>query len=312
MKNLPDGDDGTSAGIFVRAPGGNHTNDSYQAQEVMNGSQNDVLLQYRAFWWYMLSQGKPKTGTANSDSHSLTDTNVGTPRNIVYTDTVAGPKFDIDRFDEAIRNGRSFGTNGPIIEASIIDSNNGGPEVELPYGMGLLTPSAGARLRVVVSAAPWVPVDQLRVIVNGSEAKHLGAASFNTPADPFGTTGVPRLTVELPLSELLANVPAGVDAWVVVEAGTALPIAADLGGGLHNAKDGIPDTGDNNGDGVVDARDIAAGKDFGPLNYPGAPPVETPLFHFFQVTSGYPFAFTNPFLLDRNANGKLDRIGVLP
>ncbi len=312
LRDLPDHDDGTAAGMFVRAPGGGHTNDSHHAQEVMNGSQNDTLIQYRWFWFYMLNQGKPKTGTANSDSHSLTDTNVGTPRNVVFTDTVAGPAFDIDRFDDAVRKGRSFGTNGPVIEAAIIDAPNGGPEVELPYGMGLLAPSASARLRISVSAAPWVPVDELRIFVNAVEVKHLGASSFTTPVDPFGTVGLARLTTELPLAELLVGVPAGVDAWIVIETGTALPLSADLGGGLDNEKDGIPDTGDNNGDGVVDARDVTSTKGYGPLAVPPAPVASAPLFHFYQVTNGYPFAFTNPFLLDRNGNGRFDRIGVLP
>jgi hypothetical protein len=312
LRDLPDHDDGTTGGMFIRAPGGGHANDSHHAQEVMNGSQNDTLLQYRAFWFYMLNQGKPKTGTANSDSHSLSDTNVGTPRNIVFTDTVAGPSFDIDRFNQAVRAGRSFGTNGPLLEAAIIDTPGGGPEVELPYGMGLLNPGANARLRVAVAAAPWVPIDELRIFVNAVEVKHLGTDAFSHPTDPFGSGGLSRLTVEVSLAELLANVPAGVDAWIVVETGTALPIAADLGGGLNNEKDGIVDTGDNNGDGVVDTRDITGDKPYGPLNVPPPPPASSPLYHFYQVTSGYPFAFTNPFLLDRNGNGHFDHIGVLP
>ncbi len=35
----------------------------------------------------MLNQGQLKTGTANSDSHSLTDNTVGMPRNVVYDAT---------------------------------------------------------------------------------------------------------------------------------------------------------------------------------------------------------------------------------
>jgi hypothetical protein len=310
LVDLPDHDDGTNEGIYVRTPSGVHANDAQNAQEVMNGSQNDQLLQYRAFWFYTLNQGMAVTGTANSDSHGLTDDSIGTPRNVVYTDTVAGPRFDIERYNQAIRDGRLFGTNGPIVEASILDTPGGGPEVELPYGTAVLQPGPTARLHLVVSAAPWVPVDEVRIIVNGGEALHLGSDQITPAGDPFGTAGVVRLTKDIPLASLLAAVPSGVDAWIVVEAGTALPLAGDLGGGLHGERDGVPDTTDNNGDGVVDQRDVAAGKTIGPLALPPAPPMTSPLFHFYQVTGGYPFAYTNPFVIDRNGNGTFDRIGV--
>ena len=305
LKNLPTRDDGSSGGLYIRTPDGGRANDSHDAQEVMNGSQNDVLLQYRAFWFYMLNQGKARVGTANSDSHSLVDTNIGSPRNIVSTSTRAGATFDVGVMNQAVLAGHTFGTNGPIIEASIVDAVPGG-ETELPYGMRPLTPSSSARLRVAITAAPWVPVDQVRIIVNGIEVKRL--TELVAPADPFGTLGLPRLTAELPLAGLLANVPAGSDAWIVVEAGAALPLAADLGGA--RGKDGIPDTGDNNGDGVVDQRDAENSEGYGPLLVPPPPDPSSPLYTFFHVTGGYPFAFTNPFLLDRNGNGAFDRIGV--
>ncbi|HVS17931.1 MAG TPA: hypothetical protein VMT18_04965, partial [Planctomycetota bacterium] len=307
LVDLPDDDDGTAAGMYVRAPVRGHRNDSHHAQEIMNGSQNDLLLQYRAFWFYLLNQGRPRTGTANSDSHSLTDNTLGTPRNVVYTDTVAGPAFDIDRFNLAVRDGRLFGTNGPVLEAAVVD---GSPEVELPYGNTVLAPSAGARLRIKVSAAPWVPVEEVRVIVNGKQVVRITGAELAVPGDPFGTTGLERLTKELSLADLLADLRPGVDAWIVVEAGGALPMAADLGGGLTGDPDGIPDTTDNNGDGVVDERDVAADKTIGPLTTPDPPPRGAAGHHFAQVASTYAMAFTNAFLLDRNGNGRFDRIGV--
>ena len=170
----------------------------------------------------------------------------------------------------------------------------------------MLTPGPTARLRVAISAAPWVPVDQVRIIVNGLEVRRL--TDLASPPDPFGTTGLARLTAEVSLAELLVGVAAGKDAWIVVEAGTSLPLAADLGG--PRGKDGIPDTGDNNGDGVVDRRDVTSSDGYGPLLVPAAPAASSPLHTFYHVVGGYPFAFTNPFLLDRNGNGTFDRIGV--
>jgi hypothetical protein len=93
-----------------------------------------------------------------------------------------------------------------------------------------------------------------------------------------------------------------------VEAGKRLPLAGDLGGGLKGVKDGIPDTSDNNGDGQVDAQDVESGKAIGPLRNPPLPTAESdPQFHFSVVErDGYPMSFTNPFILDRNGNGRFD------
>ena len=55
------------------------------------------------------------------------------------------------------------------------------------------------------------------------------------------------------------------------------------------------------------AADIEPGEDYGPLKTPPAPQSEEhPLFHFAQLTGGYPMAFTNPFVLDLDGNGRFD------
>jgi hypothetical protein len=292
--------------MYVRTPKGGFANNGQHAQEVMNGTQNDMLLPYRAFWFYTLGQGQLVAGTANSDSHSLTDNTVGLPRNIVYANTQAGPNFDTARFNAAMKAGASFGTNGPVIEATVDGTN--GPQ---RFGLNPLAPAANALLRLKVSAAPWVPVDEVRIVVNGAVVKTLDVRATNS-TNPFdtGTTGLVRYEGTLALSELVTG---SGDAWLVVEAGRRLPPVADFGGLGADAPDGIPDTGDNNGDGVVDTRDIAQGSKYGPLRTPPPPSSEAdPLFHFAQVvTGGYPMAFTNPFLLDRNGNGRFDAPGVV-
>ena len=306
-KNLPSRDDGTNAGMYVRTPKGGFANNGQHAQEVMNGTQNDMLLPYRAFWFYTLDQGQAVTGTANSDSHSLTDNTAGVPRNIVYANTSAGPSFDTARFNAALKAGDSFGTNGPIIEATVDTAS--GPR---RFGLSPLAPSADAKLHLKVSAAPWVPIEEVRIVVNGTVVKTLSGTELSHPADPLGPEGVEglvRYEGNLPLSELLSR---SGDAWMVVEAGARLPLAADFGGPGGDKPDGIPDTGDNNGDGKVDRADIAEGSDYGPLRTPTPPASEAdPQFHFSQVvTGGYPMAFTNPFFLDRNGNGRFDAPGV--
>lgn len=291
---LPRHDDGSGPALFLRTPpGARHGNADYHVQEVMNGSNNAAFQQYRRIWHYLLDEGVVRAGTANSDSHSLTENVLGTPRTLVWTDATLAD-FDLATFDADVRAGHMLGTNGPVIEASMVDAAGAvrTPSVE-PFSPG---PS---RLRVRVSAAPWVPVDEIRILVNGEVVRAL--APDVVPADPFGADDLLRLDTEVDLA-----LPAG-DAWVVVEAGAALAENADLD------CNGVPDTGDNDGDGKIDWRDVedleedpglACLDTVGPLLEPPRPPWGSPGFFFERVVPhGYPSAFTNPLLLDGDGDG---------
>jgi hypothetical protein len=290
-KPLPDHDDGSAAARFIRTPAGAHSrNDSHDAQEVMNGSDDNTYLQYRALWFCFLNQGKVYAGTANSDSHGLSDNAIGTPRNIVWASTAPGASFSPEVFNAAVRAGHIVGTNGPVIEARI----QSGAEVFQP-SVTPIAPAPSATLAIAVRAAPWVPVNEVRIIVNGAVAKTF--TGLTQPADPFGNLDLDRLDVEVPLAEIL---PSGnKDAWIVVEAGEPIALSGDID------NDGIPDTGDNNGDGVVDKRDVASGDTAGPLKLPVVPDdFGDRRYPFAQLSmGGLPHAFTNPFILDRDGNG---------
>lgn len=310
--------DGTGPGLVLRTvPGSHFGNADYQTQEVMNGTENEDLLPYRAYWFYLLDQGIVRAGTANSDSHSLVDNVLGTPRTLVWsTETVAD--FDEVTFDRAMRDGRMIGTNGPVIEARI----GAATPSTAPF-----TPAASDELLLRVSAAPWVPITEVRIVVNGQVARTL-AAELTQPTDPFGGAPVVRFDSSLALAEL--GVVPGTDAWIVVEAGEALPPVADLN------CDGIPDTGDGDGSGtadwrdvdrndddVVDARDIAdvvmvptcgASAVIGPIPRTPRGPREGARYPFAVVTpGGYAYAFTNPFLVDWAGDGfDAPGLGVTP
>lgn len=302
--------DGTGQSLFLHTPdGAAYSNADYDVQEVMNGTQNDQLLAYRSFWFYLLNHGIIRAGTANSDSHSLTENVVGTPRNLVWTDTTF-EAFDLATFDAALRDGRSIGTNGPVIVAQVTDTG-----AEYTPSVLSFTPTVAAQLDIVLTAAPWVPIEEVRIVVNGEVVRTL-TDELLAPSDPFGTDIATRLDVSIPLGELL---PASGDAWIVIEAGSALADNVDLD------CDGIPDTGDNDGDGVIDASDVDTTGDglvdtldvppdvdergclsaSGPLAEPPLPERGTTAWYFGAVSppEGYPMSFTNPFLLDRDADG---------
>ncbi|MFT3707831.1 MAG: CehA/McbA family metallohydrolase [Archangium sp.] len=304
-KDLPSGDDGTRMGVFVRKPAGaSFTNDGHHAQEVMNGSDNGLFLQYRAFWHYTLNQGRVRTGTANSDSHSLTDNTVGMPQNLVFAATTPGANFDIGTFNRALKDGRSMGTNGPVIELTYEDgATMVGPSITV-----LGKPGANARVHVKVTSAPWIPVEEVRFVVNGKVKKI--STGLPVPADPFAEAGNFVVYDErVNVSELIE---AGLtsDAWLVVEAGRSLPLAGDLGGGLNGEPDGVPDTTDNNADGVVNTADVKEGSKIGPLSDPAKPARGTAGYEYNQITGGYPSAFTNPLYFDLTGDAAFSAPGV--
>ncbi len=314
------GYDGTGPGLVMRTPpGAMFGNADYHAQEVMNGTENEDLVPYRAYWFYLLDQGIVRAGTANSDSHSLVDNVLGTPRTLVTTEQRVGPTFDEVTFNRSVREGRMIGTNGPVIEASITDRSG----AQRRPSVAPFVPGSDAMLSLRVTAASWVPIDEVRIVVNGEVARTL-SAELMQPTDRFGTGGTLRFEGEIALAEL--GLDGRSDAWIVIEAGEPLPIAADLD------CDGIPDTGDNdgsgaadwrdverNGDGVVDARDqeglagapaCERGADIGPIARRPRGPRSFFRWAFGAVTPhGYAYGFTNPLLLDWDNDG-FDAPGV--
>ena len=298
-EDLPTSFDGTMPSLFLRTPpGADFANSDYHTQEVLNGTENHRLLSYRAFWHYLLNQGVVRAGTANSDSHGLTDSVLGTPRTLVWTDSRVGD-FDAAEFNGQLRAGRAIGTNGPIIEATMRDASGAvrGPSTEA-FDPGDLT------LSLRISAAPWVPVEEVRIVVNGAVVRTL-RDELSAVADPFGADGLERLAMDIDLS---GDVPASGDAWIVVEAGHRLEPNEDLD------CDGFPDTGDNNRDGVIDWRDVEGLEEdpgescmetVGPLTKPDIDLDRDDPHGLFEAVTpgGYPASFTNPFLLDRDGNG---------
>jgi len=300
-EDLPDEDDGSLAWLFTsRPPEADFANHDFHATEVMNGSNNGNWQHYRAFWFYLLNQGLLRAGTANSDSHSLTENVVGIPQTLVSTETTMAA-FDPEVFNASIRQGRMTGTNGPVIEAS---TTNVAGEVRGP-ALAAFNPAPDAVLTVRVTAPPWVPVAEVRVIVDGVVA-HTWTEELSHPADPFGTEGTLRLETTIPIADVA---PGSGDAWIVVEAGAPLEPNADLD------CDGWPDTGDNNRDGTIDWQDVDGLEEdpgdatcletTGPLTDPLLPDDrDDPRFIYNTVAPrGFPGAFTNPFVLDRNGGG---------
>lgn len=103
----------------------------------------------------------------------------------------------------ALQSGAAVASTGPLLDVSI-----GG------VGPGSLVPGpAGGSVTLSISlyAPDWVPVDEVRVVVNGAAPIQVPLASFTASAADYRLR---TTTVTVPM-------PASKDAWLVVEAGVS-------------------------------------------------------------------------------------------
>jgi hypothetical protein len=133
----------------------------FDAVELLNGASMERYRITRADWFAFLLQGEIRTATANSDSHNATET-VALPVNYVAysrekpSPPLGEPPLDTERLMQSVRQGRLYGSTGPLLDVHLGDR---GP------GDRFLGPRGDLEIRV--RAAPWVPVDEVRVFVNG-------------------------------------------------------------------------------------------------------------------------------------------------
>ena len=154
----------------------------FDAIELLNGNLMDRYRAARADWFAFLLQGEIRTATANSDSHTAAQI-VAMPVNYVAYSAGPGEGLNVEDFMKAVRQGRLYGSTGPLLEAELEGR-----------GPGQRYAGAQGNLRVSVRTAPWVPVDELRVFVNGElQSRHSLAKEreFSIPlefaADSFVT-----------------------------------------------------------------------------------------------------------------------------
>ena len=136
---------------------------SFDLLEVMNGpffshdkSKNSEVI---ADWLHLLKRGYYFPIMGSSDSHGIDQEEPGYARTYVFYDGAKGTGLDIDTLLRALKKGRSFVSNGPVVQFM----------VNRQYLPGdLFTVRNGTLdIRIKVQSAPWVSVDEVRIIVNG-------------------------------------------------------------------------------------------------------------------------------------------------
>ena len=273
---------------LLRRPALQHRNIDWNIIEVINGANSTELQKSRVLWHSLLAQGFITAGAGNSDSHSLNDNQLGWARNWVDAGTTVA-SFDAERFDAALRDGRFAAGNGVFVHVEVVSGSTRRGASLAPHAL-----RTGDQLAITVTAAPWIPVEEVRLVTSRGTQVIAARADLAHPSDPFGATGLVRFQRTLALADLVTR-----DDFVIIEAGLPYPLAEDLD------DDGVVDTGDNDLDGDVDRDDIEPDEDSGPFDPPPDPlDRNDPRFLVTRVVPrAWPAGFANPVLVDVDGAG---------
>ncbi|HCZ33093.1 MAG TPA: hypothetical protein DHV93_06345 [Holophagaceae bacterium] len=160
----------------------------------------------RTDWFALLSQQTPAAftkGLGLSSSRFSFDTPVGLARTYLKIGTATLSQTALDPLLSALRSGAAVASTGPLLDVTVQGAGPGG----LVAG-----PTATVTITISLYAPDWVPVDEVRVVVNGVP-QVVPMSSFTASATDF------RLRTAT-LSGI--TMPPGKDAWIVVEAGVPL------------------------------------------------------------------------------------------
>lgn len=171
----------------------------WEALEVVNRFSWPLYLHVRSDWYALWRAGWTLTGTGNSDSHAIEVETAGFPVNFV----ACSPPVEEGCLVEAVRAGRLGVSNGPVLELRV----RRGADEAAPGG--LLAGTGEVEVEARVRAASWVPVPELRVVVDGEVVHRVDLS------------GAPRTNGLLDQRQVWRFTPAA-DAFVVVEAGWPL------------------------------------------------------------------------------------------
>jgi hypothetical protein len=152
------------------------------AMEVFTKHGDDALTAAN-LWYHLLNCGFKLPASAGTDAAlNFTDSFVpGGSR--VYVQV--GPEFRYGKWIEGYKAGKSFATNGPLLDFKVNDKGPGS-EIRLPLGKSTMT------VKVSAEAFSIVPMDRLEVVVNGEVVESVTAAKGNRTLGIFKTIGLSK------------------------------------------------------------------------------------------------------------------------
>lgn len=137
-----------------------HFDTSFDIFEVMNGpyfyGSNSVAVED---WLHLLNRGYYFPIVGSSDSHSTDGDEPGYSRTYAAYKGKKGEKLDISSLLLAVREGRSFATNGPLVEFRV--------NSQYASGDTMTTKTGKVSIWMKAASAPWISIDEVKIIING-------------------------------------------------------------------------------------------------------------------------------------------------
>lgn len=157
----------------------------------------------RRDWFALLNQQRPTAftkGLGLSAARYSLDTPVGLARTYLKIGGATLSQSSLGEVLNALKSGAAVASTGPLLDVTLAGVGPG----------GLATASGTASLSVHLYATDWMPVDEVRIVVNGQVVQTLDPATFASGSDWRQRSAT--VPVQLP----------GKDCWIVVEAGVPL------------------------------------------------------------------------------------------
>ncbi|MCB9791148.1 MAG: CehA/McbA family metallohydrolase [Alphaproteobacteria bacterium] len=194
--------EGPNAWMTQPEPGTGTTALDFEAMEIMNRFSYTLYRRVRADWFALLNQGHVITGTGNADSHALMVELAGFPVNFIEAPPSApGALPELGALLESIREGHVVVSSGPLPGLSLSDgAQQAGPG-------RTLSPQGPLWAEARVQAPSWVPVPEVRLVVNGEVVERVSRTKQAGEAVDLG------FRWPLVLEQ---------DSWVLLEAGWPL------------------------------------------------------------------------------------------
>ncbi len=169
---------------------------SFDLIEVVNGADYDRPdnRAARKDWMNLLRRGYTFPLVGTSDSHEIDRDEPGYSRTYLYRGDSHGTPLDVEQLMQRVRQGRSFASNGPILDLTVSDRYRPGDTISAADG--------ALKVGIDVWTAPWIEASAVQLYVNGEPQ------SVPTRSIPHATAIHLRADVELQLDR---------DAYLVAE-----------------------------------------------------------------------------------------------
>lgn len=149
---------------------GNLYDDGYTTLEVwIEGSrqQTDLFRQANlGDWFNLLNQGRIKSATADSDTHTTAIVQAGGPRNFVASPSDEASTLDETVLARSVRDGRVVGSNAPFVRVAVEGDDGSIASLDLDRPTLVSATTGSALLRVDIQSPEWAEFDTVEVYVN--------------------------------------------------------------------------------------------------------------------------------------------------